>query len=65
MFSCLGIPFDARMEKHCAGLSGRPTSIVKGAPKRQKWKEHNPDAVLRILPTIAPLMREMGYDPDD
>lgn len=61
----LGVPFDARMEERCAGLAGRPTSIVKGAPKKQKWKESNPEAIERILPMIAPLMCEMGYDPDD
>ena len=39
--------------------------IVKGAPCPQKWKEHNPEAIERILPLITPLMREMGYDPND
>jgi len=53
------------MEAHCAGLSGRPTSIVKGTPKKQKWKESNPEAIARILPAIAPLMRELGYALDD
>lgn len=65
VFDRLGIPFDAPMEERCAGLAARPTSIVKGRPKKQKWKEHNPDAIRRILPMIGPLMREMGYDPDD
>lgn len=65
IFDRLALPFDARMEAHCAGLGGRPTSIVKGAPKKQKWKENNPEAIACILPRIAPLMREMGYDPDD
>jgi len=65
VFERLGLPFDARMEAHCAGLSGRPTSIVKGTPKKQKWKESNPEAIARILPAIAPLMRELGYALDD
>lgn len=59
----LGIPFTPDMRKHCANL--QPTSVVKGVPKKQKWKEHNPEAIERILPTIRPLMLEMGYDPDD
>ena len=46
-------------------LADAPTSIVKGAPKKQKWKEHNPEAIDRILPMIRPLMLELGYDPDD
>lgn len=65
VFERLDLPFDARMQAHCANLSGRPTSIVKGAPKRQKWKESNPRAIERILPTIAPLMCELGYAIDD
>jgi sulfotransferase family protein len=64
-FEHLGIAFDAQMRARCASLAARPTSIVKGAPQKRKWKEHNPEAIERILPMIAPLMREMGYDPHD
>jgi hypothetical protein len=62
-FKRLGIPFDQALQDRCADL--RPTSIVSGKPKKQKWKEQNPDAIRRILPTIRPLMQEMGYDADD
>ncbi|NMG76006.1 sulfotransferase [Aromatoleum diolicum] len=65
VFTRLDLPFDARMAERCASLASRPTSIVKGAPKKHKWKEHNPQAIERILPMIAPMMREMGYDPND
>lgn len=62
-FEGLGIPFTAELEARCANL--QPTSVVKGRPKQQKWKDHNPEAVERILPLIRPLMLEMGYDLDD
>jgi hypothetical protein len=62
-FERLDVPFTAELRDRCADL--RPTSVVKGKPKKQKWKEHNPDAIARILPRIGPLMRELGYDPDD
>ena len=62
-FERLGIPFDKALQERCANL--RPTSIVKGAPKKQKWKEQNPDAIRRILPQIHPLMLELGYEPED
>ena len=62
-FTRLGIPFTEALRTRCADL--RPTSIVKGTPKKQKWKEHNPEAIQRILPRIRPLMLELGYDPDD
>lgn len=65
VFARLGLPFEARMQAHCAGLAGKPTSIVKGAPQRQKWKAHNPEAIARILPMIAPMMHELGYATDD
>jgi hypothetical protein len=61
-FERLGIPFDAALRERCAHLA--PTSIVKGKPKKQKWKEHNPEAIQRILPMIRPMMEEMGYDAD-
>ncbi len=61
-FARLDIPFDAALRARCANLA--PTSIVKGAPSKQKWKKHNPEAVARILPLIRPLMDELGYDTD-
>jgi hypothetical protein len=61
-FAQLDLPFTPDIEARCANL--QPTSVVKGAPKQQKWKEHNPEAIEGILPTIRPLMLEMGYDPD-
>ncbi|HPP82464.1 MAG TPA: hypothetical protein PLZ50_02730, partial [Rubrivivax sp.] len=59
-FTRLGIAFSDELRARCEHL--RPTSIVKGRPKKDKWREHNPEAIERILPLIAPLMREMGYD---
>lgn len=61
-FARLGVPFTSAIEARCADL--QPTSVVKGRPKRQKWKDSNPEAIERILPTIAPMMRELGYDPE-
>ncbi len=62
-FESLGIPLSVFLRERCAHLA--PTSIVKGAPKKQKWKDHNPEAIERILPMIRPLMEEMGYETDD
>lgn len=61
-FTRLDVPFTPELETLCANL--QPTSVVKGTPKQQKWREHNPEAIERILPMIRPLMLEMGYDPD-
>lgn len=64
-FRRLELPFDDAMRQRCESLASRPTSIVKGAPKRQKWKQHNPDAIERILDQIRPTMAALGYDADD
>lgn len=61
-FERLDVPFTADLEQRCANL--QPTSVVKGRPQPQKWREHNPQAIERILPTIRPLMIELGYEPD-
>jgi len=60
-FERLDIPFTKELRRRCANLA--PTSIVKGAPRKQKWKDHNPQAIERVLATIRPTMLELGYDP--
>jgi hypothetical protein len=62
VFARLDLPFDEAMRERCARLGQMPTSIVKGNPAKQKWKQSNPEAIERILPTIRPLMHELGYD---
>ena len=60
LFERLELPFTREMHARCANL--QPTSIVKGAPKKEKWKEHNRAAIERVLPLIAPMQRQLGYD---
>jgi hypothetical protein len=60
LFERLDLPFTETMRARCANLE--PTSIVKGAPKKQKWKEHNREAVERILPLIKPVQQQLGYE---
>ena len=59
-FERLDVPFTEALRKHCANL--QPTSIVKGRPRKQKWKEQNPEEVERILPMIRQMQAELGYD---
>jgi hypothetical protein len=65
VFERLDLPFEDAVKSRCETLNARPTSIVKGAPRKQKWKEDNPEAIERILPMIRPTMMELGYDPDN
>jgi hypothetical protein len=64
VFERLELPFDDAIERRCATLDARPTSIVKGAPKREKWKAQHAAKIERILPRIRPMMVELGYDVD-
>ena len=64
-YSQLDLPFTTEVRERCTSLHKRPTSIVKGGPQKQKWRQHNPGAIERILPMIRPLMAEMGYETDD
>ncbi len=61
VFSRLDLDFDDTLKAHCAVLNKRPTSIVAGPPKKEKWRVNNLDAVTKILPEIEPLMIELGY----
>jgi hypothetical protein len=64
LFEFLELPFDETVKRRCATLDERPTSIVRGAPKKQKWKGEHAAKIERILPRIQPLMAELGYDVD-
>jgi len=62
LFEFLELPFDEAVRRRCATLDQRPTSIVKGAPKKEKWKGRHAAKIERILPRIQSLMVELGYD---
>jgi Sulfotransferase family len=64
VFARLGLPFDDAIQRRSATLDAQPTSIVKGAPKKQKWKAQHAARIERILPRIRPMMVELGYDVD-
>lgn len=59
-FEKLGLPFTAEIRSRCSDL--RPTSVVKGAPMKQKWRQRNPEAIERILNKIRPLQKTLGYE---
>jgi hypothetical protein len=65
VFERLEISFDNSLKTRCANLNRRPTSIVQGMPKKQKWKSRNPKSIERILPIIEPTMQELGYNIHD
>ncbi|WP_305908377.1 sulfotransferase [Methylomarinum sp. Ch1-1] len=62
VFERLQLPFSEKLKSHCATLNKRPTSIVSGPPKKEKWKSQNPEAIEKILPVIEPMLKELGYE---
>ena len=60
--SKMGLPLDSAVRRHSENLRSKPTSIVNGMPMQQKWRTCNPQAIKRILSSIEPIMRELGYD---
>lgn len=61
LFERLGLPFDAEMRAYCSSLGGRGVSLIGSAPGPGKWRQHNPEAIERILPVITPTMSKLGY----
>jgi hypothetical protein len=39
-----------------------PSSTTVSAPKLDKWKEKNSEAIHKILPMITPMMKRLGYE---
>ncbi|MCW9058144.1 MAG: sulfotransferase [Gammaproteobacteria bacterium] len=62
IFQHLAVNFDEDIQDRCASLHQHPTSMVSGPPRRQKWREQNPQAIQRIANRIRPMMLELGYD---
>lgn len=61
LYGDLGLAFTPAIRRHCAELGRHATSIVSGPPRKEKWKERNPEAVESILERIAPLQARLGY----
>ncbi len=61
VFEQLQIPFVDSIKNHCEKLNKRPTSIVNGPPKKEKWKTQNPEAIEKIMHEIEPMMKKLGY----
>jgi hypothetical protein len=61
IFERLELPFNEELRKRCETLSKQPRSIVSGDPRRGKWRERNREAIERILPMIAPMMKRLNY----
>ncbi|MGD2118978.1 MAG: sulfotransferase [Chromatiales bacterium] len=62
VFEKLDVPFTEELRQRCATLNKRPTSMVSGAPKLEKWRQRNPEAIESIIEQICPMQQTLGYD---
>lgn len=62
VFDRLGLAFDARLRGIVENLAARPTSLVAGAPERDKWKRRNGERIERVHEQLEPMLKRLGYD---
>jgi Sulfotransferase family len=61
MLAYLDLGEDPDVLAHAAALDRNITQTAVTAPRPEKWRDENPDAVQSILPQIAPVMDRLGY----
>jgi hypothetical protein len=57
LFEFLGLPYTSDAE----GVLRTPARTTLTAPKPDKWREQNPEAIERILPIVRPVEARLGY----
>lgn len=62
VYERLALPFDSTIRDICSNLSKRPTSLVSGAPDREKWKKRNGALIESVADRLKPMLNELGYD---
>ena len=59
----LGVDFGESARAYASGLAQAPAATSLTEPRPEKWRDQNPDAIERILPLVAEIERQLGYDP--
>ena len=61
IYAALGLAFTAGARAYADGLAERPSRTALSAPRPDKWREQNREAVERVLPGLAELETQLGY----
>jgi hypothetical protein len=61
LLESIGLPGDAAVLDHAAGLDRRVTHTAVTPPRPDKWRDENPAEIESILEMIAPMMQRLGY----
>ena len=64
MLAHLDLADDPDVLAHAAALDRNVTQTAVTAPRPEKWRDENPEAVRSILPQIAPVMDRLAYPLD-
>jgi hypothetical protein len=59
LFGRLELRFPDEAER----VARTPTRTTLTAPRPEKWREQNPEAIERILPLVRPIEARLGYEP--
>ena len=54
---------DLRYPSEAERAVSTPTRTALTAPRPEKWREQNPEAIERILPLVRPVEARLGYEP--
>ncbi len=61
VFEACSLDFTAKLKSHCAEVLSKPYNAFSQI-RLDKWRDHaNRDRIERILPSVVPVVREMGY----
>jgi Sulfotransferase family len=63
VFARLEVPFDPAARRFAETLPGTLSATALTAPRKEKWRRQNPDAVERILPLVRSTEARLGYEP--
>ena len=63
LYGRLGLNLTPEIERYAAALDRTPSSTALTAPRPDKWRQQNPEAIERILPLTAATERRLGYEP--
>lgn len=61
LFEALGLPVTPAVLSQAEALTRRVSATALTAPRAEKWRETNADAIERITPLVADVERRLGY----
>ena len=61
LYDALGLTFAATAERFAVDLLDNVARTALTAPRQEKWREQNPEAIERILPLVGDTEQRLGY----